>query len=98
MRENVALNSILRELERPPIQTLPVHPAYTERGEIKYGEQGYSGRPLSTRLGSWAETSPPTMNEGSAECFKIGHGSSDVRLFTISMKRGKGGLTLTATV
>ena len=38
------------------------------------------------------------MNVGGAECFKIGHINSDVRFFTISVKRGKGGRTLTATV
>ena len=48
-------------------------------------------------MASWAETIPTTVNGGSAECFNTGHGNSDVRLFTISLKRGKGGRTLTAT-
>ena len=41
---------------------------------------------------------PPTVNGGSAELFKTGHGKSDVRLFTISVKCEKWGRTLTVTV
>ena len=94
---HVALNYILRDLESLPRQILPAHPAYAEREERECGGQGYSGRPLSTRLASWAETIPHTVNGGSAECFKTGHVNSDFRFFPISVKRGKGGHTLTAT-
>ena len=38
------------------------------------------------------------MNGGSSYCFNTGHGNSDVRFFTISVKRGKGGSTLTTNV
>ena len=38
------------------------------------------------------------MNGGIAEFFNTGHGNSDVIFFTIYVKRGKGGITLTATV
>ena len=88
---HIALKYILRELERSPRQNFPVHPAYTDREDSDCGEQGYSGRLLLTRLDAWAETSPPTVNVGSAEYFKTVHGKSDVRLFTISVKSGKGG-------
>ena len=98
VRANVALNSILRELELRPSQTLSVHPAYSQREESDYGEPGYYGRLLLNRLYSWAETSPLTVNVWSAECFKAGQGKSDVRFFTISVNRGKEGITLTATV
>ena len=98
MHAHIALNSILRDLERRPIHTLSVHPAYAEREESDCGKQGYSGRPLSTRQDSWAEISPPTVNVGIAECFKTGHDNSDVILFTIYVKRGKGARTLTVTV
>ena len=89
---------ILIDLERRPIQTFPVHPAYAEREESECGDQGYYGRPLSTRLASWAETSPRTVNGGSAECFNTGHDNSDVIFFTISVKRGKEGRTITTTI
>ena len=56
---HVSLNSILRDLERRPSQILPVHPTYSEREESECREQGYSRRPLSTRLDSWTENSPP---------------------------------------
>ena len=75
-----------------------VHPAYAESEESECNQQRYSGRPFLTRLASWSETRPPTVNGGIAECFKTGHVKSDVRLFTISVKRGKGGSTPTDTV
>ena len=92
------LNSIRRELERRPRQTLLVHTAYTEREESECGMQGYSWRPLLTRLESSAETIPPKVNGGSEEFFRTGHGNSYFIFFTISENRGKGGRTLTATV
>ena len=98
MRAHVDLNYILRDLEHSTSQDLPVYDEDSEREDSECGKQGYSGRPLSTRLDSWAETSPPTVNAGSEECFKTGHGNSDVRFFTISEKRDKGGRTLTFTV
>ena len=35
---------------------------------------------------------------GRNQLFNIGHGKSDARFFTISVKRGKGGRTITTTV
>ena len=88
MRAHVALNSILKDLERHPSQTLPVNLAYVEREERECGEPGYSGSLLLTRLSSCSETNPPIVNRGSAQCFKTDHGNSNVRFFTVSVKRG----------
>ena len=89
MRAHVSFNSILREMERRPSQTLPVCPSYAEREKSECGKRGYSRHPLSNRLASWVENIPLTVN--------VGHGNSDVIFFTISVNHGKVGLTLTAT-
>ena len=43
VRANVALNYILKELERRPSQTLPVHPVYTEREIVSAASRGILG-------------------------------------------------------
>ena len=91
MHAHVALNYILGELERRSIQTFIVHPAYAESKDSECGKPGYSGHLLLTRLSLWKETSPPTVNGGSEECFNTGHDNIDVRFFNISMKSEKGG-------